>query len=645
MKRPLNFRLLALIFCVTIGSSVFAQEYSQSPFLEDRDLPPVAERLPENPMVIEPFEGYTEYGGTLRYGIGGTSPGWGGLWYLAGWENLVFWTPDYEDVRPNIAERWEVSDDAREYTFYLREGMKWSDGEPFTANDILFYIEDVVMNKDLTPGRASAEWLPESTGDDLQVELIDDYTIKFTFVEPYGAFLLRLATYEGRQITWYPRHYLERFHANYNENVQELVAQEPGVDTWAQLFEKKAMGPIEDTLNYFADPERPTLFPWVVVNPLGAGTQITMERNPYYWKVDAEGHQLPYIDRIVGTTYEDLETRTLAMLNGDIDFIKDPSAEDRAIFHRAVDEGRPLYIRYLTSDGGNTNSLHFNRTTQDAAKAEVFANKDFRIGMSHAINREEIIEVAHFGQGEPAQASPLESSPVYNEQLATQYTEYDVDLANEHLDRVLPEKDADGFRLGPDGNRFRFVLTVPNDLSFGTFYIQVAELLKSYFAEVGVDMQINGVPNDQFTELIKSNRVQATLFTDGSGAGLGPILDATNYIPGNYHGHFANGWYGWYENVKDRAQVPMPEFALEERQTYDRTVLASPSTDEQVAAMQEVLQTSADEFWVLGISRPGELYYPINERVGNISETWIDGWLQGSHKILYPEQWVVRDNQ
>ena len=635
-------RLTALlVFVGLLVSFGLAQEYQQSPFLDDKDLPPVAERLPTNPAVIEPFGGQTNYGGTLRYGIGGTSPGWGGLWYLAGWENLVFWTPDYQDVRPNIAESWEVSDDAREYTFFLREGMKWSDGEPFTANDIMFYIEDVIMNRDLVPGRASAEWLPESTGDDLQVEMIDDYTIKFTFVEPYGAFLLKLATYEGRQLTWYPRHYLEQFHIDYNENVGELVAQEDGVDTWSQLFDKKAMGPIVDTLNYLEDPARPTLFPWNVTQPLGAGTQITLERNPYYFKVDPDGNQLPYIDRIVGTTFEDLETRTLSMLNGDIDAIKDPSAEDRAVFHRAVDEGRPLFIRYLTSDSGNTNSLHFNQTTQNETLAEVFANKDFRIGMSHAINRSEIIEVAHFGQGEPAQVSPLESSPVYNEQLATQFTEYDVALANEYLDKVLPEKGSNGFRLGPDGNRFNFALSVPSDLSFGTFYVQVAELLKSYFAEVGVDMQINSIPNDQFTEDIKSNNLQASLFTDGSGAGLGPVIDPTNFVPAHYHSHFGNGWYGWYENVKDRAQVEMPESALEERETYDETVLAASNTEEQVAEMQEVLQTAADDFYVLGISRPGELYYPFNERLGNIPETWIDGWLQGSHKILYPEQWVI----
>ena len=368
-----------------------------------------------------------------------------------------------------------------------------------------------------------------------------------------------------------------------------------------------------------------------------------MERNPYYWKVDPEGNQLPYIDKIVGTTYEDLETRTLSMLNGDIDFIKDPSTEDRAIFHRAVDEGRPLYIRYLTSDGGNTNSLHFNRTSDNDVKNEVFANKDFRVGMSHAINREEIIEVVHFGQG-TARAG-FTAREFARLQRATRHPVHRIRRGpSQRTPRQgLTRKDGSGFRLAPDGQRFRFVLTVPNDLSFGTFYVQVAELLKSYFAEVGVDMQINGIPNDQFTEVIKSNRLQASLFTDGSGAGLGPILDPTNFVPAHYHSHFANAWYGWYENVRDRAQVPMPEAALEKRQAYDQTVLAASSTDEQIAAMQEVLQTAADEFWVLGISRPGELYYPINERVGNISETWVDGWLQGSHKILYPEQWVIRE--
>lgn len=636
-------RFLSLLVLALIALTPFAFAFNESPFLADKGLPPVAERLPTNPLVVTPFEGKTNYGGTLRIGIGGTNPGWGGMWYIAGWETLVFWESDMSNVRPNIAESWEVSDDVRSYTFKLREGMKWSDGAPFTADDIMFYIEDVLFNEELNGGSVTADWLPESTGDKLQVEKLDDYTVKFTFAEPNGTFLYTLATFSGRQITWYPRHYLEQFHAKYNENIDELVAAE-GKTNWNELFQSKAFGPVTDTVDYFSVSERPTLFPWVVQTPIGTGTQITMVRNPYYWKVDSEGNQLPYIDEIIGTVYEDGEARTLAMLNGELDYIKDPGSENRALYFNAMDEGGPLYVRTLVSDGGNTNSLHFNQTSQDPIVAEVMANKDFRIGMSYAINREEIIEIVHNGQGTPAQASPLEGSPLYNEQLATQYTEYNVDLANEALDKVLPEKDADGFRLASNGERFSFALTVANDLSFGTFYVQVAELLKEYWAAVGVEMQINSITNEQFTLALEQNTIEATLFTDGSQAGILPIIDPVTTVPGFYHSHFGNAWYGWLTKAAKHVQdVPMTGAALEVRTMYDENVLRATSPDAQIAAMQEVLQASADQFWVLGISRHGELYYPFNNRVGNIPETWIDGWLEGVTKLIAPEQWVIQE--
>ena len=321
-KKLFKVSLIVCVAAFVAGQGAFA--YNGPPSLENTELPAVDQRLPENPLVITPFEGLTNYGGTLRVGIGGNSPGWGGLWYIAGWENLVFWKPDFSDVQPNIAESWEVSDDARTYTFHLRKGMKWSDGVPFTSGDIMFYINDILFNEELSPGGVKADWLPSTTGAKLKVEAPDDYTVKFTFVEPYGTFLLNIATFAGRTITWWPRHYLEQFHAKYNKDVDKLVAQTEGVENWVQLFDLKASGPINDTNNYFNTPERPTLYPWVVTKPLGTGTQITMERNPYYWKVDSDGNQLPYIDEIVGTTYDDLETRTLAMLNGDLDFCQRP---------------------------------------------------------------------------------------------------------------------------------------------------------------------------------------------------------------------------------------------------------------------------------------------------------------------------------
>lgn len=624
-----------------------AQEgFGEAPMLAEMvaagDLPPVEERMPANPAVVEPLVEAGEYGGNMRVGFVGTNPGWGGLWFIAGWENLVIWKHDFSGVAPNIAESWEISDDVTEYTFKLREGLKWSDGAPFTAEDIMFYIDDVLFNEELSASGPVADWLPREGAEDFQAEALDEYTVKFTFANPNGTFLYNLATWSGRHITWFPKHYLMEYHADYNENIGELVAAEDGVEDWVGLFNKVAQGPTDDLNNYFLYPERPTLFPWVVTEPLGSGTTMTMERNPYYWKVDTEGNQLPYIDTLTGISYQDGESRTFAMLNGDLDFIKDPGPENRVIYFDALDEGRPLAIKTNYSDGANTNSIHFNRTIDDPVKAEVFADKNFRIGMSYAINREEIIEIVHQGQGQPAQVGPPPGSLLYNEQLFSQYVEYDVGQANEYLDMVLPEKDDEGYRLGPDGERFTIVLSVSNDLSYGTTWVQMAELLIGYWDAVGVEVLLNSMGDTVFGENKEDNNLEATIYTGEGGAGITPILDPRYYVPGEFFGMFGNAWFYWRIGQEDAVQVEMPEEYQVMRTSFETDVLTAPSQEQQVAAMSELLQQAADEFWVIGISTPPPGFYPHHERLGNIPLEWVDGWIQGVQKILYPEQWYLK---
>lgn len=624
------------------SESGFAESPMLSALVQAGSLPPVDERLPLNPAVVRPIKEVGTYGGEFRMGFVGTNPGWGGLWFVTGWENLVIWSPDFSGVEPNIAESWEVSDDVREYTFHLRQNMKWSDGEPFTADDIMFYIEDILFNEELSPAGPVADWLPADGAEDFQAEKLDDYTVKFTFAQPYGTFLYNLATWSGRHITFFPKHYLTQFHASYVDDIDAKVEAEEGVETWVALFNKYAAGPSDDTQNFYLYPERPLLFPWIVKEPLGTGTTITMERNPYYWKVDTAGNQLPYIDTLVGISYQDAESRTFAMLNGDLDIVKDPGSENRVLYFEAMDSGKPLQINTAISDGANTNTIHFNRTIDDPIKAEIFANKDFRIGMSYAINRQEIIDIVHQGQGFPAQQGPLESSPLFNEQLATQYADYDVNLANEHLDKVLPEKDAEGYRLGPDGERFTFVFSVSNDLSYGTTWVQTAELLLQYWDAVGIEATLNSMPDVQYIENKAANTLEATMYTSEGGAGITAILDPRYYVPGEYFGMYGNGWFYWRVGAADAVQVEMPAEALAVRDLYDN-VVTSPTQEEQIAAMQEVIADAAEQFWVIGISRPGTEYQPFHSRVQNIPDEWIVGWIEGVQKIMYPEQWFISE--
>ncbi len=637
------FVLLSLIVAQVPSTKAQQSSFNEAPMLANLvkagSLPAVDQRLPKDPAVVKPLVEQGTYGGTLRFGFTGNNPGWGGMWYATGWENLAIWKFDFSGVEPNIAKSWDVSKDATTYTFHLREGMKWSDGAPFNADDIMFYIEDVLFNKDLSPNGPIADWLPRNGNTEFKATKVDDYTVTFKFANPHGLFLLQLAQYSGRHITHFPKHYLSQFHAKYNEKIADLVAAAK-VDKWTTLFNQKAAGPQDDALNYYNNPDKPTLFPWIVKQPLGTGTTITMERNPYYWKVDTAGNQLPYIDKVVGTSYQKEEARVFAMLNGDLDYIKDAGGGDRGVFFDAVKQGKPIKIGTKINDGGTTNTLHFNMAIADPVKSKVFNDINFRIGMSYAINRQEIIDIVLNGQGEPAQAAPLKNSPLYNEQLATQYVEYSVEKANQYLDKVLP-KGSDGMRQGPDGKPFSFVLAVSNDLSYGTNWVQIATLVVGYWKKVGVDVSMNSMPNKQFATNRINNVLEASIYTGEGGAGLEAILDPRYYVPEELFGLFGTAWYYWRVKQPDTVQVEPPQDVKDVRAAYDN-VLVQPTTEGQIAEMKKVLQMAADRFWCIGIARPGLGYQPHSAALMNQPDEWIGGFIAGVEKITLPEQWFLK---
>lgn len=625
-----------------------ASKYNESPMLADKvaagELPPVDQRLPENPRVVKALTSEQGvYGGEMRIGFVGNSPEWGGLLFICAWEHLVSWKADFSGVEPNIAEKIEASADVKEYTIYLRKGMKWSDGEPFTADDIMFYIDDVMFNIDLNPGGPSADWLPADQRDGFKAEKVDDYTVKLIFPKPYGTFLYVLAQWQGRTFAMYPKHYLTQFHKAYNDKVDDLVAKDGSVADWKALFFKFGPDTWGNPGRMYEYVDYPVLYPWKTTQPLGTGTQVKMERNPYYFKVDEQGNQLPYVDTILATSYQDAESRTLAMLNGDLDAVKDPGNENRVIYHDAVDEGKPIKIYYQKSDAGNVNSIHFNQTISDTVKAEVFASKDFRIGMSYAINRQEIIDIVFSGQGTPAQVAPLDDSPLYNEQLTTQYIEYDPAKATEYLDKVFTNgKDADGYYLDANGNRFQIIFTVQNDLSYGTTYVQTAELLIGYWDKVGVKVLLNSMPGPQYEENKKNNRIEAIIFTGEGGAGITGILDPRYYAPYAYQGYFSGAWHYWY--VKDTSGaviVEPPQWAKDAYAKYEE-VLIQPTQEQQIEKMKAVIAEAADRFYVIGIARPATMFYPYSARLGGMPDSWYDGWAEGVEKITYPEQWFLK---
>ncbi len=589
----------------------WAQDYDQAPIfdplVESGELPPVEQRLPADPYVEDVEERVGDYGGTWRRAIRG-----GGdqhnMVRTIGYHNLVRWSRDWSEVQPHIAKDVQVNDDSTEFTFTLREGMKWSDGTPFTADDIMFWYEDVLTNPELTPG---IDPLWTVGGEPVVVEKVDDETVVFKFTKPYATFLDRIAYGFGAPPTLYPRHYLEQFHKDYNPDIQTLIDETDGVDDWVGLFNSK-IGPTW-TKTYWQNPELPTLHGWRLTNAYGEAQRIIAERNPYYWKVDPEGNQLPYIDRVVYDQVEDNEVILLKALNGEIDYqlrhINNPTNKAVLFDNQEVGDYRFFDVQ---SSSANQPTVYLNLSHPDPVKREIFNNKDFRIGLSHAIDREEILDLVYFGQGETSQAAPRPESPFYVERLAKQFTEFDPDLANEHLDMAgYDQLDSDGYRLGPDGEPISFVILTYD----GGGRAETMELIQQYWQDVGINAQFRPVDRAFMMTTLIGNEHDGYIW-DSPGGLSDSITDPRGFLPFNKTViHIAPLWAEWVMNPETGEEPPAE--IVEQVELY-RTIDSISDPQQRIDTMKQVLEMSADQFYSIGIRQPPSGFGIARNNIKNI---------------------------
>jgi peptide/nickel transport system substrate-binding protein len=470
------------------GPAAAQTQYNEAPMLAELvaagELPPVEERLPREPLVQEVVEEIGTYGGTLRRGFLGPSDH--NNYTRVVYDALVRHAPDGSEVIPHIAKGWESNDDFSQWTVLLREGMKWSDGAPFTADDIMFWYESILLNEDLSP--SAPLWMHNADGSVASVEKLDDTTVRWTFAQPNTAFLLDLANMDGadRSITnlaFAPAHYLKDFHPDFTDEaeLQDKVTAR-GFQTWVELFAVEALPHMSG--------RRPGTAAWVPDGTTVADEVFVIKRNPYYFAVDPEGNQLPYIDEVRFTFFADAQTLNLAAVGGQIDM------QGRHIimsnFPVLMENAERSGYRVLTypTFGGSDAVLMLNQTyLKDPAIGELLQNKDFRIALSHAIDREAIKELAFLGIGEARQPVPAPFHPYYpGDEHAFKYTEHDVDTANALLDGIgLNEWDSDGFRLLPDGQRLDLEISVVP--AFAS-WPDIGQLVVENWAEVGIRAHI-----------------------------------------------------------------------------------------------------------------------------------------------------------
>ena len=474
---------------------------SQAPSVERMvaagQIPPLEERLPASPHTVEGLDGIGKYGGIWRLGKRGQADG-----YSRGQvteRGLTKYNQDLVLVN-QLCESWEVTPDAKTWTFHLRKGTKWHDGEPHTSEDWMFRYYDRDSNMEIVSAIGTAlvsfvdgERVPAV------LEAPDAFTIVWKFAQPKALFNY-VGGYAIRSYNAYPKHYMKDYHADYASKADlDALVEAEGLDDWTQLF-----GMMNDSGR---NQDRPVVDPWVEVNDW-TNEVIWLDRNPYYWTVDTAGNQLPYIERLQYREFQDSEIYVMWIVNGEIDCqSRHAGGWDRFTVLKE-NEARGDYDVQLWR-ATRVATIHFNMTTKNERLAELFSERDFRIAISHACDRDEMRDLLMDGNATNMQYSPPADSPYYWEEFAKSYLEYDVDLANEMIDNLgYTDRDSDGYRTFKDGSGDRISITVLAGIGAesSAFLLTLAD----YFEGVGIQLNIRGMDRALRIEMHQSNEVEMT---------------------------------------------------------------------------------------------------------------------------------------
>ncbi len=582
--------------------SQFPTSFSEAPMLAEivaaGDLPPVEERLPvaEDVLVIQPVHEIGKYGGIWHRGFTGPADGQNGH-RVAGGDRFVFWDPvNFPQVVPNLAKDWAVSEDGTTITVFLRDGVKWSDGTPFTANDVMFWYEHMYQNEELVP-------VPSpffNPGEGASLEMLDDLTIQFSFPSANSLFLEVLGSsvnvFGGHAIFgasalggYAPAHYLEQFHPDFTD-ADELnaMAEDEGFDNWVTMF--------KDKNTWQRNPDLPVVTPWMTEVPITTPNWVLV-RNPYYYGVDTEGNQLPYIDRISMGLAEDLEVLNLRAIAGEYDYQARhiSLANLPVLLENAEEVGYNVYLD--PAQHGADGAFQFNLSYEaDAYIGDLIRNTDFRRALSLAVDRGQINEIIFLGVGVEGSAVVAESS-IYNPGLEwrDRWSVYDPDQANEMLDAIgLTERDDEGYRLRAD-NGERIVIELPAVPAFIQF-TQLAELVKEDWAEVGIFANVveqeRGLVmtrrgNNDLPIFLWQNDGTDELFTYPYHAI--PVTGVSGTGPG----------YGiWFASGGTDGVEPTLESVKRVQEMFKKGLLATP--EERVELAREIWQIITDEVWTMG---------------------------------------------
>lgn len=607
-------------------------KYKEAPMLTEMvdkgELPPVDERLPDNPLVIPVTESIGKYGGVWHRGFIGPSDY--NNYVRVVYDGLVRFSPDGSKVEARLIESWESSADFTTWTIHMRAGAKWSDGEPFTADDILFWYEDILLNTDLTP--KPPKWMKNKDGSVAVVAKVDEYTVTWTYTNSNTTLMMELANQDGGDKSYavfQPAHYLKQFHAKY-ANVDELnkMVTEAGFKTWGELFATRK--------NPAENPDRPVMAAWKPATRV-SDEILVLKRNPYFVGVDAEGNQLPYIDEIQFKFFQDSQALNLAAIAGDLDMQeRHIIMGNYPVFKENELAGKYRVITWPTF-GGSDAIVMFNQTyDKDPIVAELLQTKDFRIAMSYAIDREQIKESVFLGLGEARQPVPAPWHPYYpGDEYAQKHTEFDQEMANQLLDGIgLTERDAEGFRLNKDGKPFSIEISVVP--AFAN-WPDVAQLIAADWQKVGVRTIVQVRERAVHFEMRDANEIVTEIWNEDT-TGF-PFTGAPKFDPRSQPGlSFAPLMRQWLQTDGKEGVEPT---AVIKRIVEIIDTGKTVGTEDQIELAQELFRLWVDECYeigTVGLTPLVQGVVVINNDLMNVPPTLGNDWPLRTPGNANPEQ-------
>ena len=591
--------------------------YAESPMLADMvkagSLPPVDQRLPSEPLVVKAGMRITSeelpeltkgmFGGSFKYSRVGA---FDGMAFLGCCEPLVMGPSlTVDGLFANVCKEYKAEDGNKKFTFALRKGMKWSDGEPVTTKDVSFVMDDLYNHPDW-PGGVPG-FLKSATGQAAKIEIVDDFTFTVTFDVAYGGFLsmLALASWNSYQDYIKPLHYLKDFHPKYAEaDALKALLDEKGYaeNEWPRLMAEK------DVARWDSQQPKaigfPMLTPWVLTEEASDGTR-TFVRNSYYWKVDAWGQQLPYFDKLLCKRTENVSGMQTLLLGGE----NDAGGEDPKMaysYKQKADEGE---FKFQTHKFHINAVFFFGVTNKDPDVGPVLRDVRFRKAVASAINYDEMATSAFLG---------FATTPDWGAS-ATVNPQGDMQQAEALLDEMGMKKDADGNRTTPDGKPF--VFTIEAEASNQAWFGPCAELIGAQLKDIGIqtELRINEDPTLASQNIAEEKMMGRVQFLHRPEWSNGVFTD---YCNSNF------GSWDTFSNAKATGAKEVPAVDLEPAAEFYRLYEIReqwkqylPDAPEAKQLYEEVLKNYADNVWAIPLSSNDTVPYLQRNTIRNASDT------------------------